>query len=187
MSKMVIVVAPSGAGKSTFIEEVIRRPDLGLKDTITFTTRDMRSTESEGDPYHFISKEDFEEKIESGFFVEWANVHSSYYGTSLEQIRNYWNEGYVPIMDVDIQGAETFKAKFPEALVIFIKPPSLEALKERLLKRGGGVLPADFKVRMENAQKEISWAPKADEIVVNDDFQVSFEDFLNKVESYLKS
>lgn len=187
MSKMVIVVAPSGAGKSTFIEEVIRRPELGLKDTITFTTRDMRSTESEGDPYHFISKEEFEKKIEEGFFVEWAKVHSSYYGTSLEQIRNYWKEGYVPIMDVDIQGAETFKSKFPEALVVFIQPPSLEALKERLLKRGGGVLPDDFEVRMENAKKEIVWAKNADEIVVNDDFQVSFEDFLNKVESYLKS
>ena len=184
---MVIVVAPSGAGKSTFIDEVIRRPELGLKDTITFTTREMRSMESEGDPYFFITKEDFEEKVEKGFFVEWAKVHSSYYGTSVEQIRNYWKDGFVPIMDVDIQGASTFKSKFPEALVVFIQPPSLEALKERLLKRGGGILPDDFEVRMENAKKEIEWADNADEIVINDDFQVAFEDFLNKVESYLNT
>jgi len=187
MSKMVIVVAPSGAGKSTFIDEVITRPELGLKDTITYTTREIRSSESEGDPYHFISTEEFEAKIEQSFFVEWAKVHSSYYGTSFEQIRNYWKEGFVPIMDVDIQGATTFKSKFPEALVIFIKPPSLEALKERLLKRGDGVLPADFEVRMQNAKKEMDWAPNADESVINDDFQVAFEDFLNKVESYIKS
>ena len=99
MSKMVIVVAPSGAGKSTFIEEIIiKRPELGLKDTITFTTRDIRPKESEGDPYHFITEKIFEIKIKEGFFVEWAKVHSSYYGTSLEQIRNYWKEGHVPIM-----------------------------------------------------------------------------------------
>ena len=71
--------------------------------------------------------------------------------------------------------------------MIFIQPPSLESLEERLLKRGGGVLPTDFKVRMENAKKEIAWAVNADEIVINDDFQVAFKDFLNKVESYLKS
>lgn len=187
MNKMVIVVAPSGAGKSTFIDEVLRRPSLGLKDTITFTTRPMREGESEGQPYHFVSEKEFEEKIESGFFVEWAKVHSSYYGTSLDQIRDYWAKGFSVIMDVDIQGAETFKSKFPESLTIFIKPPNLEVLKERLLFRGGGKLPPDFDVRMESAQKELLWSKNADEIVVNDDFDRAFSDFLNKVESYLNS
>ena len=187
MNKMVIVVAPSGAGKSTFIEEIIKRSELGLKDTITFTTRSRRLTESEGDPYHFITKKEFETKIKEGFFIEWAKVHSSYYGTSLEQIRDYWKGGYVPIMDVDIQGAETFKSKFPEALVVFVRPPNLEALKDRLLKRGEGLLPLDFDVRMENAKKEVAWSSNADEIVINANFQVAFKDFLNKVEFYLKS
>ena len=187
MNKMVIVVAPSGAGKSTFIDEVLKKPSLGLKDTITFTTRSMRPGESEGEPYHFISGEEFEKKIESGFFVEWAKVHSSYYGTSLEQIREYWAQGFSVIMDVDIQGAETFKKKFPEALIVFIEPPDLEVLKERLLIRGGGKLPSDFEVRMESAQKELKWSKNADEIIVNDDFDRAFSEFLNKVESYLNS
>jgi len=182
MSKMVIVVAPSGAGKS-----IINRKVLGLKDTVTYTTRDMRSSESEGNPYFFIPEEDFKEKIKNNFFVEWANVHSSYYGTSMEQIRNYWLDGYVPIMDVDIQGAITFKSKFPESLVVFINPPSLEALKDRLLKRGGGELPKDFDLRMVNAQKEMDWAKNADEIVINDDFDTSFKEFLIIVEKYLTS
>lgn len=187
MGKMVIVVAPSGAGKSTFIDEVLKKPKLGLKDTITYTTRLMREGESEGQPYHFISEEDFEKKIESGFFVEWAKVHSSYYGTSLEQIIEYWAQGFSVIMDVDIQGAETFKRKFPEALTVFIEPPDLEVLKERLLKRGGGQLPPDFDLRMESAQKELKWSKNADEIIVNDDFERAFDEFLNKVESYLNS
>ena len=93
----------------------------------------------------------------------------------------------MPLMDLDIQGAATFKSKFPEALVVFIKPPSLEALKKRLLKRGGGVLPQDFKLRMESAKKEMDWASNADVSLVNDDFKVAFKDFLNKVESYINS
>ncbi len=90
-------------------------------------------------------------------------------------------------MDVDIQGAETFKNKFPEALVVFIQPPSLETLKSRLLKRGDGKLPPDYEVRMESAKKEMAWAKNADEIVINDDFSQAFQEFRKKVELYLKS
>ncbi len=187
MEKMIIVVAPSGAGKSTFIDEILKFPDYGIKDTITFTTRGMRPGESEGDPYFFLQEEDFKKKIEQDFFVEWAKVHSSYYGTSHKQIREFWQQGYAVIMDVDIQGAETFKKKFPESLVVFIKPPSIETLKERLLVRGDGVLPPDYEVRMESAKKEMDWASNADEIIVNDDFSKAFEEFRIKVELYLKS
>ena len=187
MGKMIIVVAPSGAGKSTFIDEVLRYPELPIKDTITFTTREMREGESEGVPYFFLSEEEFLKRIEQDFFVEWAKVHSSFYGTSNEQIREFWQSGHTVIMDVDIQGAETFKRKFPEAYVVFIQPPSIETLKDRLLKRGDGKLPPDYKVRMESAKKEMAWATHADEVIVNDVFSEAFAIFRKKVELYLKS
>lgn len=187
MGKMIIVVAPSGAGKSTFIDEILKYPELTIKDTITYTTREMRDGESEGNPYFFLSEPDFKAKMEQNFFVEWAKVHSSFYGTSNEQIRAFWQSGHAVIMDVDIQGAETFKSKFPEALVVFIQPPSIEALKDRLLKRGEGKLPPDYELRMESAKREMAWAVHADEIVINDDFSEAFALFRKKVELYLKS
>lgn len=187
MGKMIIVVAPSGAGKSTFIDEILKYPELAIKDSITYTTRSMREGESEGAPYFFLEEADFKNKIEENFFVEWARVHSSLYGTSHKQIREFWQAGFSVIMDVDIQGAETFKSKFPEALVVFIQPPSIEALKDRLLKRGDGELPPDYEVRMESAKREMAWAKNADKIVINDDFSEAFKQFRKEVELYLES
>ncbi len=187
MGKMIIVVAPSGAGKSTFIDEILDKRSFDIKDLITYTTREMRDGESQGVPYYFISKEDFEAKIEKGFFVEWARVHSSLYGSSHDQIRDHWSQGHAVIMDIDIQGAETFKSKFPEAITVFIQPPSLEALKERLLVRGGGVLPPDFDMRMESAKLEMEWSKFADHVVVNDEFDKAFKEFANIVEHYINS
>ncbi len=187
MEKMIIVVAPSGAGKSTFIDEILKYPNLLIKDTITYTTRRMREGEFEGKPYFFLKEEDFKKKIKDNFFIEWAKVHSSFYGTSYKQICEFWQSGYSVIMDVDIQGAKTFKNKFPKALVIFIQPPNLEVLKERLLKRGYGKLPLDYELRMESAKKEMAWAQNADEVIMNNDFLTAFKEFRKKVEFYLKT
>jgi len=187
MSKMIIVVAPSGAGKSTFIDEILKCRDLPIKDLITYTTREMRAGESQGDPYFFISEEEFLKRKNRDFFVEWAKVHSSYYGSSNEQIRSFWQTGHAVIMDVDIQGADTFKKKFPEALIVFIQPPSIETLKDRLLKRGDGKLPPDYEIRMESAKREMAWAKNADEVIINDIFKEAFAIFRKKVELYLSS
>lgn len=187
MGKMIIVVAPSGAGKSTFIDEILDNTSFDIKDLITYTTRDMRDGEDQGSPYFFISTEEFEQKIKEEFFVEWARVHTSLYGSSHEQIRKHWSKGHAVIMDIDIQGAETFKTKFPESITIFIKPPSLDALKERLLIRGDGVLPPDYKMRMESAKLEMEWSKFADHVVVNDEFDKAFKEFANIVEQYINS
>lgn len=187
MGKMIIVVAPSGAGKSTFIDEILLCRDLPIRDLITYTTREMRVGESEGNPYFFIPEEDFLKRKDEDFFVEWAKVHSSYYGSSNEQIREHWQTGHAVIMDVDIQGAQTFKNKFPEALIVFIQPPSIETLRDRLLKRGDGKLPPDYEIRMESAKKEMAWAINADEVIINDDFKEAFAIFRKKVELYLGS
>ena len=101
------MAAPSGAGKSSFVEK-ISSEDSRLYDVITYTTRPMRNHESEGKPYFFISIEEFNKKVKEDFFIEWAQVHTNFYGTSYEQIHLAWARDKCVIMDIDIQGVETF-------------------------------------------------------------------------------
>jgi guanylate kinase len=182
-TRMIIVAAPSGAGKSSFVERICRE-NTRLEDTVTFTTRKMRLGESEGHPYHFVPMEKFEALKNQGFFVEWARVHTNFYGTPMEQLENAWAKGKCVIMDIDIQGAATFKSKFPDAKSIFILPPSIEELRRRVVKRDGKV-PDDLEVRMSNAEKEIKEASKFDYQIVNDDFEGSFLRFKKIVEELL--
>lgn len=182
-TRLIIVAAPSGAGKSSFVER-ISREESRLVDVITYTTRSMRKGESEGHPYHFISPEDFQIKIKEGFFVEWAKVHTNFYGTSYSSIVGTWQQDRCAIMDIDIQGVATFKSKFPDAKTIFILPPSIDELRRRIEKRDGGV-PADIEVRMANAEKEIREASKFDYQIVNDNFEQSYSQFKKIVEELL--
>lgn len=182
-TRMIIVAAPSGAGKSSFVERITRE-DSRLVDVITFTTRDMRKGEVAGHPYHFISHEDFQNKIAGNFFVEWAKVHTNYYGTSYSSLEEVWNQGKTAIMDIDIQGVATFKSKFPDTKTVFIHPPSIAELRRRIEKRDGKV-PADIEVRMANAEKEIQEASKFDYQIVNDVFEQSYAEFKKIVEKLL--
>ncbi|MGZ3774834.1 MAG: guanylate kinase [Pseudobdellovibrionaceae bacterium] len=182
-TRLIIVAAPSGAGKSSFVERICKE-DPRLLDIITFTTRSMRKGECEGNPYHFISSEDFQLKIKEGFFVEWAQVHTSYYGTSYQSIEDAWKNGRCGIMDIDIQGVVTFKSKFADAKTIFILPPSIDELRRRIAKRDGGI-PADIEVRMANAEKELREASKFDYQIINDDFEQSYAQFKKIVEDLL--
>ncbi len=182
-TRMIIVAAPSGAGKSSFVEKICREMPR-LKDIITYTTRSMRKGESEGNPYHYVSSADFQAKTEQGFFVEWAKVHTNFYGTSSDSLESAWKEGRTAIMDIDIQGVETFKSKYPDAKTIFILPPSIDELRRRIEKRDGG-MPADIEVRMANAEKEIREASKFDFHVVNDQFDLSYAEFKKIVEELL--
>lgn len=180
---MIILSAPSGAGKSSFIVRVLKEfPQI--KDTITYTTRKMRDGEKDGDPYFFVTKERFQELIKEGFFVEHAHVHDNFYGTPLHQIHDAEKEGKTLIMDVDVKGAATFKKKFPKAVSIFILPPSMEELKKRILGRDKK-LPEDLELRMINAQMEMSLAHTFDYRVVNDDFEESYAHFKKIIEDLL--
>lgn len=182
---MFIVVGPSGAGKSSFLEKVIQEVDV-LRDAITCTTRSMRKGEAQGEPYFFISKEEFEDRIKKGYFVEWANVHGKLYGTPKEQITRAWEDGKALIMDVDIQGAKSLKNEFPqEAVTIFIKPLSINVLRQRVLSREGKA-PEDIEVRMANAEKELAVASEFDYQVVNDQFEESYTQFKKIIEDSLK-
>ncbi|MEK6627567.1 MAG: guanylate kinase [Bdellovibrionota bacterium] len=182
-TKMIIVAAPSGAGKSSFVERLAAE-DSRLHDIITYTTRPMRHHESQGKPYFFISQEDFEKKTKEDFFIEWARVHTNLYGTSHEQIQLAWARDKVVIMDIDIQGVATFKSKYPEAKTVFILPPSISELRRRVIKRDGGP-PPDLEVRMLNAEKEMQKAGEFDVQIVNDDFERSYGEFKKTVEKWI--
>lgn len=183
-TKMIVVAAPSGAGKSSFVEK-LSGEDLRFHDIITYTTRTMRHHESQGKPYFFISKDEFEKKISEDFFIEWAQVHTNLYGTSYEQIQLAWAKDKIAIMDIDIQGVETFKAKYPNHVkTVFILPPSIDELRRRVIKRDGHP-PPDIDVRMANAEKEMAQASKFDVQIINDDFERSYAEFKKIVEKWI--
>ncbi len=183
-ARMIIVAAPSGAGKSSFVERICKE-DPRLEDTVTYTTREMRTGESQGNPYHFISKAKFQALVETNYFVEWAKVHNNLYGTPLEQLEKAWEHGRCIIMDVDVQGAATFKAKYPDAKSVFILPPSIDELRRRVTKRDGNAV-KDLEVRMKNAEKEVQHASAFDYQIVNDDFEGSYLRFKKIVEELLR-
>lgn len=181
--RMIIIAAPSGAGKSSFVEKICSEIPR-LRDTVTYTTRAMRAGESEGHPYHFVSREKFLQLREENFFVEWAVVHENLYGTPYYQLEDAWKRDEVIIMDIDVQGAETFKRKFPDAQMIFILPPSIDELRRRVTKRDGKV-PEDIEIRMRNAEIEMQHASKFEFQLVNDDFDKSYQRFKKIIEDLL--
>jgi guanylate kinase len=184
-TRMVLVAAPSGAGKSSFVDRAIKEiPEL--EDVITYTTREMRHHEVQGHPYHFIAMDDFKAKVEQNFFIEWAKVHTNFYGTSKESVEAAWSRNKVVIMDLDVQGVRTFRRKIPEGLkTIFILPPSLDELKKRIIKRDK-VEPKDLDVRMQNAAVEMAEVVNFDYKVVNDDFEQSYNMFKKIIEELLR-
>lgn len=182
---LVILVGPSGVGKSTLLERALKDFDV-LCDTVTVTSRPMRKGESEGLPYQFVDRAKFEEMIAKGYFIEWAEVHGNLYGTPSTQLEEYWNRGKVAIMDVDIQGAKTFKARYPQALTIFIVPPSIDALRQRVIAREGKA-PADLEVRMQTALREIKEAHLCDHQVVNENFESAYDHVQKLIVNHLKN
>lgn len=182
---MVILIGPSGVGKSSFLDQALRDFPK-LCDTITYTTRAMRLGESEGCPYHFVSREKFEQLLKGDFFIEHAEVHGNMYGTPYSQLEAAWKRDEVIVMDVDVQGAFTFKAKFPTAMTVFILPPSVDALRQRLLKREGKA-PADLNLRLQNAEKEIALAHQFDHRIINDDFDEAYGRLKKLIEDLIRS
>lgn len=182
--KTIIVSAPSGAGKSSFVERLCRE-EPRVCDVITYTTRQMRRGESEGHPYHFVNKEKFESLAAQNYFVEWANVHTNLYGTPWNQIREAWGRNQAVIMDLDIQGAQSFRDKLADGLkTVFILPPSIEELRRRIIHRDGGA-PKDLELRLANASAEMAKAAEFDIQIVNQDFEASYAEFKKTVASWL--
>ncbi len=165
---LIIVSSPSGGGKGTLIQEVrAMLPDLGF--SCSHTTRPRREGELEGREYYFISREEFERRIEAGDFLEYANVHGHLYGTSLAESRKVYNTGKDLIVEVDVQGALQIMERVEEASVsIFILPPSFEVLRARLTARGTES-DQGLRTRLRNSFREVMQYSRFDYIVINED------------------
>jgi guanylate kinase len=169
-----VVSGPSGVGKSSIIQAVRQRVD-GLGYSVSHTSREPRGLEVDGVDYHFVDREAFRRMIDQGGFVEWAMVYDDYYGTSFTSLQSQVQKGLDVIMDVDIQGAKNIKKAFEESVLIFILPPSLEALKNRLRHRGT----EDEEVmerRIEKASKEIGSCVLYEYLVFNDRLEEAVEE-----------
>ena len=163
---VVVITAPSGSGKTTIYRELLkRRPDISF--SVSYTTRQRRVGETDGVDYFFISREAFERKIERGDFIEWAEVHKDLKGTDRRHLEECLSRSSVCILDVDVQGAVSIMNAFPEALTIYISPPSMEELRKRLEKRGTESESA-VRIRLHNAEKELEYQDRFQYIVVND-------------------
>ena len=163
---LIIISSPSGGGKGTLIREILATvPHIGY--SVSLTTRARRDGEIDGRDYHFVSKDEFEEFRQKGGFLEFAEVHGNFYGTSFEQTRLITAEGRDVILEIDVQGAEAVMAKVPEAISIFILPPSFAALKERLTGRATET-GDQISLRLKNSRYEVSRYEKFQYVVVND-------------------
>lgn len=164
-----IVSAPSGTGKTSLVNALVRDTNH-LKLSISHTTRPPRNKEIDGYNYHFIDTAKFKQMQLAGVFMESAEVFGNLYGTSHDAVQKMLDEGHDVVLEIDWQGAEQIKARFPDAISIFILPPSIEALKQRLTSRGQD---SDEVIshRMDKAISELKHHDKADYLVVNDDFE----------------
>src|SRR5690606_37994901 len=163
---LIIISSPSGGGKGTLIREVLLTvPDIGY--SVSYTTRARRLDEIDGRNYHFVSFEEFQKRVDAGDFLEYAKVHGNMYGTSLSQVREITESGRDVILEIDVQGAASVREKIPEAVSIFILPPSFEVLKARLTARGTED-PADLELRLGNSFGEVMEYKNFDYVVVND-------------------
>lgn len=169
-----IVSAPSGAGKSSLIDALLKRfnVDDKLRLSVSHTTRAPRPGEVDHVSYHFITNEEFEKLIERNAFYEYAHVFDHYYGTSREIVEQWLNEGKDVLLDIDWQGARQIREQTPDAKGIFIVPPSLEELNRRLVTRATDA-PDVIEKRMSKALSEISHYNEYDYVIVNDDFDES--------------
>ncbi|MDR2841428.1 MAG: guanylate kinase [Paludibacter sp.] len=186
-SKLIIFSAPSGSGKSTIIRHLLKKiPNLEF--SISCTSRSPRSNEQDTVDYYFISPDIFREKIENQEFIEYEEVYTNlYYGTLVSEIERISTKGNTIIFDVDVVGGINIKKRFGEnALALFISPPSIAELRNRLTHRGTDS-PEMIDLRINKAQFEISFADKFDKIIVNDDLQETVNQAETAILDFLKS
>ncbi|WP_027720097.1 MULTISPECIES: guanylate kinase [unclassified Desulfurobacterium] len=170
---LIVISAPSGTGKTTLVNMLMRSfPQIEF--SISCTTRKPRPGEVDGKDYYFISLEEFERKIEKNELLEWAEVYGNFYGTPKDKVLKALNEGKDVLLDIDTQGALQVKKNYPEAVLIFILPPSLKELERRLRSRGTED-EETIEKRLLIARRELSLATRYDYIIINDRLQEAFE------------
>lgn len=181
LGTLFIISAPSGAGKTSLVAELLNRID-NIQVSVSHTTRPSRSGETDGLDYHFVSHQQFETMVKQQQFVEHAKVHHNYYGTSEEWVKNTLHNGIDVILEIDWQGAEQVRNKIPGSQSIFILPPSKQALFDRLKGRGQDS-DAVIQQRIAAAKEEMSHYNEANYLVINDQFEVACKQLQNIIEA----
>lgn len=179
---LVVISGPSGAGKDSIINELLKKQETNAWVSISMTSRLPRGQEENGKDYFFVTREEFEDNIKKGNLLEFAEYNGNYYGTPKHKINEYLNKGIDVILEIEIQGALQIKGLIPEALFIFIMPPSMEELKNRLVKRGTD---SEDKIisRFKTAYQEINEVTKYNYVVIND----KLDKATNKVSAILQA
>ncbi len=185
MGKLIIFSAPSGAGKTTIVKHLLRKLS-NLEFSVSATSRPLRQGETDGKDYYFLSTEEFKKKIDRDEFLEWEEVYSGVcYGTLKSEINRIWEKGSHVLFDVDVVGGLNIKKQYPDnALAIFVMPPNSETLAERLCGRGTDS-EESIQKRLDKAEWELTFAPKFDIIIVNDDLEKAVEETINIVTRFI--
>ena len=170
-----MVVAPSGAGKSTLVNALLERED-SIKLSISCTTRSPRPGEQNGREYHFLTRDEFVACRERGEFLEWAEIYGNYYGTSAKRIADHILSGADVLLEIDWQGAQQVKRLFPEAIGIFVLPPSIAALEDRLIRRGQDASEVIAR-RVDAAASEIAHAHECEYVIINQSVATALDEF----------
>ena len=171
---LIIISSPSGGGKGTLIKEILKIvPDIGY--SISFTTRQMRIGETDGKDYFFVSREEFVNLKQQNEFLEYAEVHGNFYATSIKQVKAETENGRDVILEIDVQGAAAVRKILPEAVSIFILPPSFEVLRNRLINRATEKK-EDLQRRLQNSFKEVSRFDEFEYVVVNNEVKRATDD-----------
>lgn len=181
---LVVISSPSGGGKTTIIRRILGKGLPNVEYSVSVTTRPPRHGETNGRDYFFVTTDDFKNKIEKSELIEWEEVHGCYYGTPKDLIEEWLQQGKTVLMDIDVKGALTIGAKYPQhSLLIFLKPPSKEVLIERLLSRDLDNQKEIYK-RLKAAEEEMAISNKFDHIVINDELNQAVEEVWGLVKQY---
>jgi len=183
--KLVIVCAPSGSGKTTIVRAVL--PQItALEFSVSACSRSPRQGEVDGRDYYFLSADEFRSRIDKGDFLEWEEVYpGSYYGTLKSEVQRIWENGKYVIFDVDVIGGLNIKKQYPDnSLAIFIMPPSVDELKNRLMSRGTEN-EESLNKRIARAEYEIGFAPDFDLTIVNDDLEIAIRETFEALNNFL--
>jgi guanylate kinase len=185
LPRLIVISAPSGAGKTTLCQRLLRDFPGELALSVSSTTRAPRGQEKHGHEYFFLSQEEFKKEIDQGDFAEWALVHGNYYGTSKKTIRDAFAQKKSVLLDIDVQGAQSLKSAFPiEAYRIFIAPPSLAELEKRLRSRGTDK-EETIQKRLKTAQDEMTHKERFDRWIINDELETAYADLKKIVRAAL--
>ncbi|WP_018127859.1 guanylate kinase [Balneola vulgaris] len=185
--KLIILVAPSGAGKSTIAHKLFKDFEQ-LKFSVSATTRKPRTGEVNGTHYHFLTPAEFEERIAEKDFLEWEEFYGgTRYGTLRSEVDKNLKSGYFVLLDVEVKGAVNIKELYGnECLGIFIKPPSMEVLKQRLIARGTENNES-LALRLERAKEELTYSDRFDRVIINDDLEAAYAQVKRAVEEFMNS